>query len=335
MVTVRAHLDTLSKINVGTAATWRAAGLTRSQLAALVRAGELVKIRYGTYATSSLLAEAETDARFGHALHVASVTDRTRDGVASHHSAALMHGLNLLHKPPDKTVTLTVPPGTRTGRYGRGGVIRHNARLPGDHVTAVYGVPVTTVARTVVDIARTVTFMEGVVVADSALHDRHTSKTELRGALASCDRWPGVGKARKVIDFSTALSESVLESCARVVLHEQGLPPPELQVNILGRSGHLIARADFFWRQYGTIAEADGLLKYNERAAAIAELQRDRLLREAGFEVVHFTWHEVFSDSADVAARIRAAFDRSVRLGLQSREDAMRPVSLSGRPIRT
>jgi very-short-patch-repair endonuclease len=107
----------------------------------------------------------------------------------------------------------------------------------------------------------------------------------------------------------------VLESCARVVLDEQGLPPPELQVNIIGRTGHFIARVDFLWRRYWTVAEADGLLKYRGREDAIAQLKRDRLLRDVGYEVIHFTWQELFGDAAGIAARIRTAFDRAIRLG--------------------
>jgi hypothetical protein len=175
-------------------------------------------------------------------------------------------------------------------------------------------VPVTTAARTVADIARTSTFMEGVVVADSALRERHASKTEIRRVLASCERWPGVAQARDVADFASASAESVLESCARVSFRDQGLPGPELQVSIIGRTHTVIARVDFLWRGFWTVAEADGLLKYNGRADAIAELKRDRLLREAGFEVVHFTWKELFTEPARVATRIRETFTRGLRL---------------------
>ena len=45
-------------------------------------------------------------------------------------------------------------------------------------MTTRYGVRVTTAARTVIDIARATSFMEGVVVADAALYERHVSKTE-------------------------------------------------------------------------------------------------------------------------------------------------------------
>lgn len=307
-------MDTLSNVRVGAVSTWRAAGFSRTDLASLVRAGELVKVRYGVYAKASLVAQAEADPRFAHALQVAAVTDRTRKDVASHHSAAMLFGLSLLSKPPARTVTLTVPSGTRTGRYDRGGVIRHTAKLPAEHVTALYGLPATTAARTVADIARTAAFMDGVVVADSALYGRHTTKTELRRVLAACDRWPGTAQAREVAAFCNSVTESPLESCARVFFRDHGLPPPEQQVNIIGRSGRFIARADFLWRQCWTIAEADGLMKYSAREDAIAQLKRDRLLREAGYEVVHFTWHELFADPAGIVSRIRTAFNHAIRL---------------------
>jgi very-short-patch-repair endonuclease len=76
----------------------------------------------------------------------------------------------------------------------------------------------------------------------------------------------------------------------------------------------MIARVDFFWRRYGVVAETDGLLKYDSGERAIAERRRDRLLLEAGFEVVHVTWQELFSDAARVAGRIREAFRRAERL---------------------
>jgi hypothetical protein len=305
---------TLSNTDIGTAATWRAAGISETRLARLVRDGELIRVRRGVYATAAILARAENDPRLAHAVEVAAVTAGTRKGIPSHHSAARMHGLDMLRTPPAETVTLTVVPGTRTGQRGRSSVIQHVAELPADHVAKLYGQPVTSPARTVADIARTCTFMEAVVVADSALRERHTSKTELRRVLARCERWPGISRAREVVDFATGVAESALESCARVSFRDQGLPTPELQVNIIGRGGGIVARVDFFWRSFSTIAEADGLLKYDGRDKAIAELKRDRLLREAGFEVVHFTWKELFAEPGRVAARIRAAFTRARRL---------------------
>ena len=67
------------------------------------------------------------------------------------------------------------------------------------------------------------------------------------------------------------------------------------------------------------IAEADGLLRYDSGHTAIKELARDRRLREAGCEVVHFTWKGLFTEPERVISRIRAAFARQSNLARASR----------------
>jgi hypothetical protein len=310
-VTVRNDLNATS---VATTRAWLAAGLSRHELARLVSTGDLVRMRYGTYAKASMVAAAEADPVLAHALDVAGAIARHSRAVASHQSAATLRGLDLLKEPLAGTVCVTVPPGARAGSYRRANIIRHSAVLPEAHVTKLFGLPITTAARTVVDIARTGAFMAGVVTADSALHQRWASKAELRRVLASCDGWPGISSARTVVEFASSLAESVLESCARVVFHEEGLPPPELQVVILGQGGRQIARVDFLCREWGVVAEADGLIKYQTGADAIAELKRDRLLREQDLEVVHFTWEELFRESERVVGRILAASEHARRL---------------------
>ena len=150
--------------------------------------------------------------------------------------------------------------------------------LPPGHVTARRGVPVTSAARTVADIARTTSFLQGVVVADSALYRGKTTRVELAGVIDACGHWPGIEKARRVVGFSTELAESPFESIARVTFDERGLPPPELQVWV-GDDSHPIARVDFLWSQHRTIAEADGALKYVDPDRARQQLYRDAELR--------------------------------------------------------
>jgi very-short-patch-repair endonuclease len=173
----------------------------------------------------------------------------------------------------------------------------------------------TTVARTVIDLSRTESFDAGVVVADGARHHNKVTRAELDAVLTDCAGWPGIAAARRAVEFSDGRSESVLESIARVAMHENGLEPPELQVWV-GGDGSRIGRVDFLWREHRTVAEADGKMKYdNNRRQATWQLERDARLREAGFEVVHFTWAEIVYAPEQVIARIRAAFRRAERLG--------------------
>ena len=308
IVTLSNLPSAIRKKSVGTTAQWRAAGLTPAQFRSLTRAGELVRVRRGVYATRPAIESAAADPRQGHAIRVAGARAAVgRHAVASHQSAALLHGIDLLRKPADGTVWLTRPPGQKHGQPFEG-IHLYSAQLPETHVTALYGVRVTTVTRTVVDLARSLTFMEGVVAADSALRLGKTMDVGLTEVLRSCAGWRGVDQARRVADFGSADAGSVLESCARVVFAEAGLPTPVLQAAIATADAEFIGRVDFCWPAYRAIAEADGMAKYDDPRRAREQIVRDIRLRDAGYRVVHFTWAELFQTPDRVIARIRAAF---------------------------
>jgi very-short-patch-repair endonuclease len=316
-VTRRILPDAFSRLGIGTVAHWKAAGLTERQLRTLISQGSLIQIRHRVYATTDLVTTARNNPRKEHAVYAfaAILATPTPGVVASHETAAAIHGLALLNQPPPEFVTLTRPPGSFRGP---GRHIRfHSAELPPAHVTKVLGVPVTTVARTVADIARSTTFRESVVVADNALRLHKTTKEGLDTVLGQCVRWPGIDQARRVISFSDWRSESPLESCARVTFMERGLEPPDLQVLIETHDGDF--RVDFYWRKYRTIAEADGLMKYRDQdpgeaqRRAIAQLRRDQLLRETGHDVVHFTWQQLFYQEDRVITWLTTSFTRPKR----------------------
>src|SRR5262249_41607762 len=123
--------------------------------------------------------------------------------------------------------------------------------------------------------------------------------------------------------FCDGRSESVLESVARVAFRDQGLPPPELQVWV-GDETEQIARADFVWRAQRRSAQAGGAIKYADPSRAMRQLERDARLREAGFEVVHFTWQEITQAPGQVAVSIQAAFQRATVLSAARRRPAGR-----------
>ena len=302
--------DTYRLAGIVTTADLLARGYSRSRLRLLIRRGDLVPLSRGVYATADLVTRLPIIANGEVLLGAAAALATGGPGsVVSHHSAAQIHGLDLLGRP-SPLAAITRPPGVGS-RSGKHGLRVHSAALPADHVGGRFGVPVTTAARTVVDLARTSSFREGVVVADSALRQKLTSKKELRAVLAQCQRWPGVALAAQVVEFADGLSESVLESIARVGFSDSRLPRPELQVNI--SEDEFIGRVDFLWRQYRTIAEVDGAMKYDDRSRAMLQLRRDAKLRDAGYEVVHFNWQEITEKPGQVSASIRAAFARGCR----------------------
>jgi hypothetical protein len=202
------------------------------------------------------------------------------DAVASHQDAALLHGLGQLHSPRADLIAVSRRRGHDRLLTGTPAVRVRVTQLPATQVTVRGAVPVTSVARTVIDV---------------------------------CRHWPGVDQARRVVGFSTDLAESPFESIARVAFDERRLPPPELQVWVGGADGP-IGRVDFLWRQHATIAEADGALKYADPDRARQQLHRDADLRDAGFEVVHFSWRELTVSPDQVTSWIMAAFWRAAAL---------------------
>ena len=286
------------------------AGSSPAQVRRLVRKGRLLAVRRGVYAAAGAVAERER-----HALCLAAaVAASGSQVVGSHQTAALLHGLDLIGSWPADLVTVTRPARDRGSRASRSGIRVHSAELPASHVIVKDGISLTSVARTIVDLARTGTFRHGVVAADSALRDRMTTVPEIYAVISDCARWPGIRQARDVVAFSDHRAESALESIGRVVFYEYGLPAPELQVWVGGDLG-VVGRADYLWPRYRTIAEADGAVKYAKPGRAIAQLDRDARLRDAGFEVVHFTWQEIMMTPWQVPARIRAGFARGTGRG--------------------
>lgn len=311
MVTRSDIPDAVRKARVASVAEWHAAGLTQAQLRSLTLSGDLVRVWHAVYATKTAVEWAKASPARGHALlAMAARTALGGDSVVSHHSAALIHGLDLF-PAASGPVTLTRPPTRRSNRRKSDGVVFHAAELPAEHVTMLLGVRVTTVPRTVVDIARVSSLMSAVVTADSALRlDRNgadfTTREALIAACDACAGWPGIRRARRAVDFSDRRAESALESCARVIFHEHGLDPPELQSTITGPDFRY--SVDFYWAEHRVIAEADGKMKYADPQHAIRQLDRDQRLRDLGYKVVHFTWRELFQNPAAVLERIRRAF---------------------------
>lgn len=309
---------------VATAAEYAQVGISKAAIRGLIERGLLVPVSRGVYARSSAVAEVAARPNGERMLRLAAALAVLGPGaVGSYEDAVLAHGLALLDRPPaDVLVCRSDKAAIRSSR--RAGVRERITWLPRDQVVIAGRLPVTSVPRTVVDVARTVPFRAGVVVADSALRLGKTTKAELKAVAKHCARWPGIERARAVIDFADGKSESALESISRVAFRDGGLPVPRLQA-WLGGPGEITGRTDFYWPQYRTVAEADGAIKYADPEKAKLQLRRDADLRAAGFEVVHFTWQDITATPDVVVAAIRAAFRRSSLLrAVASQEQQVR-----------
>jgi hypothetical protein len=297
-------IATLTRDGVFTRRQALEAGYTSDTIVHRLRTGQWLALRRGVYVERRRY-EACTTEPERHALSIAAavLTLNACDTIASHQSAALLHGLSLLQPP--ELVVVSRPPAA-PGRDQARGVHVHRAGLPMAHLGHAYGVPVTSGARTAVDLARTLPFGEAVIAVDSALHLGRTGPDELQQVLAACWGWPGSQHASAVIGFADAGAESPLESLARVMFAEQGLPPPATQAPI--GEGKAFARVDFLWPRFATVVETDGLAKYEEADALRREKLRQERLEELGYRVVRLTWEQVTCEPERSAALIRRAF---------------------------
>jgi hypothetical protein len=167
---------------------------------------------------------------------------------------------------------------------------------PDAEVVLVDGVLVTSVARTVVDLARGGSLASAVAAADHALRYGLCSTTAMRAeADAVPRRVRGRPAAGLVVDLADGDSMSVGESLSRVQMFQLGLPRPRLQVEHVDELG-CIGFVDFDWG--GVIGEFDGKVKYRvptdadpREAAEILwreKKREDRLL--VGSRVARWTW---------------------------------------------
>jgi hypothetical protein len=288
-----------------------AAGLTDHDLRRQRRSGELVSLGRGAYVQAPGTPP-QYEAK--HAL-LAAVRDERQaaDGVLSHVSAAVLHGmstwglrLDRVHRTRDR----------RTGGRLGEGVHVHTAPLAPDEIEEIDGLLVTSPARTVIDIARTARFDAAVAAADSALHKHLTDPDELARAAHRCAGWPGAPQARQVVTVADGDSDSVGESRSRLAIQQAGLPAPVLQWKVEGNGRAF--EVDFGWPELQTVGEFDGLWKYGRllkpgqdpAEVVVAEKLREDDIRDLDLRVVRWIWAEI-DDFDPVTERLCRAFAAS------------------------
>lgn len=290
----------------------RADGFEYGELVKMATSGELARIRRGAY--TKVVAPDPPDQHLQ--LIRATLPQLADDACVSHQSAAVLHGYPSW---PDQLgqvhVTRGRPNGGRRGRL----VHVHPAPLDPADVFELFQIRVTSPARTVLDLARTTSFSRAVGVGDAALR-AGTPPTDLAQQLWAAAGRSGVARARRVLAFVDGRAESFGESLSRVALHRAGLPAPQLQFEVHGRLGEVVARTDFAWEDSRTVGEFDGKVKYGRllRAGETAgdviyrEKVREDMLRDLGWEVVRWTWADL-SHPSEIAGRLSRAFARGTR----------------------
>jgi hypothetical protein len=280
----------------------------RSEFYARVRRGEFVAVRRGVYMRASRWAQLNSHAR--HLARVqAAVAFADEDLVVSHLSAAAVWGLPWYGSYP--TFVDAIGEWANGGR--RSSAIRLHALTAPDMFAEVDGVGVTSLARTVVDIARSSSFVQSVVVVDAALRRTEhpivgvpgtgITAADLHREVALAPHTHGAAMALRAIEFGNGKADLPGESISRVNISLARLTPPILQAPLRGASG-TVYHVDFWWPDFNLIGEFDGKAKYTEekylrgrspQQALYDEKRREDDLRAADHALTRWPWETAIS----------------------------------------
>ncbi len=234
-------------------------------------------------------------------------------------SAALAHGLGVLHRP--ESVELAVPRGRRTRKVP--GTVVATRLLPAADLVANGAVQATSVARTVLDCAAALPFAEGLAIADSALRLGKVSPDQL---VEAAGRWVGRNRRaqQRVLQAMDGRASNAFESGLRAACLEAGVVM-EPQVWIPTARGDY--RVDLA-KQWVLVAEADSFEWHGGRDALHRDCTRYNELVRAGCTVLRFSWEHVMFERAWIG-EVVSDVERRLKLHNSERErgEGLRPAA--------
>jgi hypothetical protein len=293
------------------ARTLREQGYAADEIRRLKDRGELTWLRRGAYARNT---PTELGVEQRHRQLIKATVPLLHDGaVISHSSAAVLHGLPVWPQAVSQVHLTRDRPG---GGKIRSHVRVHGARLTDSEVTAIDGIAVTSLSRTVLDLCRTLPLEQAVAAGDCALVQGLVVEV-LEEALGRLGRSPGTRSARRAVQLMDGRSESAGESVSRVRIISGGLPAPEPQLVVRAPNGTFVARVDFGWKDQQTVGEFDGKIKYGRllkpgqriEDVVAKEKEREDAIRDLGWKVVRWTWDDLHRPGV-LCARLQRAFVR-------------------------
>jgi very-short-patch-repair endonuclease/predicted transcriptional regulator of viral defense system len=264
-------------------------GVTRKAVEFRLRCARLHRVHRGVYAVGHRLLSAD-------GWRMAAVLAAGPRAVVSHVDAAAIHGL----LQSSRAITeVTLPYRRKPSR----GIRAHYARLPPDEITTVRGIPVTTVPRTILDLAA-VRRREDV---ERALHEsevqRLTDPLSLHDLLARYPRRHGSRAVRAILTERRTVPKSVLERAFTAFVRRYRLPRPEVNVWLtIDRHTYEI---DCLWRGPRVIVELDGRAAHDTAKAFESDREKDRRLTVARWQPLRVTWKQLHGAPAQLAADLR------------------------------
>jgi very-short-patch-repair endonuclease len=301
------------------------AGLTRRMIARRIRQGRLLPLHSGVYLLGPLplpwsyemaaLLACGPRVVLSHwsAARAADLvpTDRSVgkpvEQSTSQSAECVIGGKRSVEISADRTVYVIVPP---TGGGSRTGVRPYRTLLHASEVCVLHGMRVTTVPRTLFDLATPLgragetRRLEQLVA--SALDRRLTTEKEVRSVLARHERHRGAGLLRLVMagQHGPALARSEAEERLLELIRAAALPVPRLNAHVANHE------ADFLWPTERLVVEVDGYAWHSSRNRFEGDRARDATITAAGFTVLRTTWRQITEEPFTVVARIALQLGR-------------------------
>lgn len=289
-----AGLAELGAAQHGVVATWQllVLGFSRREIHRRVASGRLHSIHRGVYAVGHT--KLTLRGRW-----MAAVLACGKDAALSHRDAAALHnlldaGVGLIH--------VTAP---GRSHHRRVGVRVHNPRsLHPDDVTVIDGIPVTSVARTLLDVAETEPLRRLERAYEAAERERTLEMRKVHELLVRSRGHRGARPLTTLIERFTEPpphTRSKLERRFFRLCKQAGVPLPAVNVSVKGHE------VDMLWREHKVIVELDSCGFHRTRAAFERDRRRDVELQLAGYRVLRFTWRRLAEEPEVLVEAIRTA----------------------------
>jgi very-short-patch-repair endonuclease len=273
----------------GVVATWQllALGLTQDDIDYRARIGRLHRIHRGVYAVGY-----RTLTPKGH--RMAAVLAYGPDAVLSHRSAAAHWDIG----PGFWKIEVTVP----QSRRSRKGTRAHQATLHPDDITIHDGIPITSVARTILDLAAHLNHDRLTHLIEEADRKQRFDLRALDRAMARRPHAPGIRRLNTVLAAyrGPADTRSKLERDFRALIVKAGLPEPQYNVLLAGFT------VDVYWPEWKLVVELDGKPYHTDPSAFETDRIRDATLQKIDIRVLRVTGKRMDDEPAAVLNDILA-----------------------------
>lgn len=220
------------------------------------------------------------------------------DALVSHRTAAALWEIG----QSSWKIDVTTPQSTRS----RADVRAHTAVLHPEDRSRRDGIPVTSVARTILDLAATLTEDQLARTIENADRLERFDLKSLDRAIARHSRPAGIRKIRKILaDYRGAAdTRSELERDFRALIHKAGLPEPQYNVIVAG------LEVDAYWPQWRLVVELDSRRYHAGSRAFERDRIRDATLQKAACRVLRITHKRLHQQPATVIADVLALSER-------------------------